>query len=224
MVGWLYAFGSPITEPSGYGYKLNTSEAQRALEYLKGLQASGCAWFDTEVDAKGEFANRQALFVVGSMFDITAQQQAFMQAGNNDEWLFIPFPSNTEPVVDSYGPSLLITRSTPARQLAAWLVAEWLVYPPNQAKWAEELGTYPTRQSSFNYLPEATTANPQQAQAMALLPRARSEPSLASWSVMRWAFEDVMEQLFEPQFGVDQIPALLENLQSVATEIFVLVR
>jgi ABC-type glycerol-3-phosphate transport system substrate-binding protein len=67
MVGWLYAFGSPITEPSGYGYKLNTSEAQRALEYLKGLQASGCAWFDTEVDAKGEFANRQALFVVGSM-------------------------------------------------------------------------------------------------------------------------------------------------------------
>ena len=224
MVGWLYAFGSPITDPSGHGYKLNTPETQQALEYLKGLQASGCAWFDTEVDAKGEFANRQALFVVGSMFDISAQQQAFAQAGNNDEWLVIPFPSNTEPVVDSYGPSLLITRSNPARQLAAWLVAEWLVYPPNQAKWAEALGTYPTRQSSSSYLPEATRANPQQAQALELLPKARSEPSLASWSVMRWAFEDVMEQLFTPQFGADQIPALLENLQSVATEIFVLVR
>lgn len=224
MLGWLFAFGSPITDPSGHGYKLNTPETQRALEYLKGLQASGCAWSDTEADAKVEFANRQALFIVGSLFDIPAQQQAFAQAGNNDDWLVIPFPSNIEPVVDSYGPSLLITRSDPARQLAAWLAVEWLVYPPNQANWAEALGTYPTRQSSLSYLPEASRSNPQQAQAMELLPKTRSEPSLASWSVMRWVFEDVMGQLFTPQFGADQIPTLLENLQSVATEIFVLVR
>ena len=36
---------------------------------------------------------------------------------------------------------------------------------------------------------------------------------------MRWALQDVMTQLFDPQFGADQIPALLEKLESVASEI-----
>jgi hypothetical protein len=62
--------------------------------------------------------------------------------------------------------------------------------------------------------------SPQWAQALNLIPDAHSEPSLASWSVMRWALEDVITQLFAPQFGADQIPALLEKLDSVAAEIY----
>jgi hypothetical protein len=122
--------------------------------------------------------------------------------------------------VDAYGPSLLITRSNPARQLAAWLVTKWLVYPPNQAKGVAAFETYPTRLSTLGYLTEPASDNPQWAEALELLPAAQSEPSLSSWRVMRWALEDVMRQLFSPQFGYDQIPALLENLDSVADEIF----
>ena len=121
--------------------------------------------------------------------------------------------------MDSYGPSLLITPSTPAQQLAAWLVIQWLVYPPNQAKWVAAQETYPTRLSTLGYLTEAASDNPQWAQALELLPAARSEPSLASWNVMRWALQDVMTQLFNPQYDADQIPALLEELDRVAAEI-----
>ncbi len=176
------------------------------------------------MEPQNEFASRQALFVVGSLFDIPAQQEAFAQTGSKDEWVVIPFPSSNQPVVDTYGPSLLITRSTPAQQLAAWLVIEWLVYPPNQAEWVKELETYPTRQSTLSYLSEAASTNPQWAQALALLPDARSEPSLASWSVMRWALEDATAQMFNPQFGADQIPSMLENLDSLAWEIIIQVR
>jgi hypothetical protein len=38
--------------------------------------------------------------------------------------------------------------------------------------------------------------------------------------MMRWALEDVMNQLFDPQFGTDQIPLLLENLDKTADEIY----
>ncbi len=220
LVGWIYSFGGGITNPDAPDYLFNTAETRQAFEYIKGLQESGCAWSEVGVEPQKVFANRQALFVVGSLFDIPAQQEAFAQAGSTDKWVVVPFPSNSKRVVDSYGPSLLITRSTPSQQLAAWLVVDWLVYPPNMAKWVKELETYPTRQSTMNYLTEDVNANPQWAEAMTLLPNSRSEPSLASWSVMRWALNDAMTQLINPQFVADQIPSLLENLDSVASEIY----
>jgi multiple sugar transport system substrate-binding protein len=223
-VGWIYAFGGNISRPSGQGYLFNTPETEQAFEYLKDLQASGCAWSDTGVNPQIEFAERQALFVVGSLFDIPNQQQVFDQENSKDDWLVIPFPSNTEPVVDTYGPSLLLTHSSPTRQLAAWLVIDWLVYPPNQAIWVSALETYPTRQSTLSYLTEAAHTNPLWAEALKLLPNARSEPLLASWSMMRWALNDTMAQLFDPQFSADQIPLMLENLDRVALEILTQVR
>ena len=222
LVGWIYSFGGEITNPDDPGYLFNTPETRQAFDYIKGLQLSGCAWAETEVDPQSEFANRQALFVVGSMFDVPAQREAFTQAGSTDDWLVIPFPSSSQAVVDTYGPSLLLTRSSPAQQLAAWLVVKWLVYTPNLAEWVQELETLPARQSTLNYL--SAGDNPQWAQALSLLPDAHSEPSLASWSVMRWALNDAMSELVNPQFSADQIPALLENLDSVASEIFSQVR
>jgi len=224
LIGWIYAFGGEITNPDSAGYLFTTTETRRAFEYLKGLQESGCAWSETGAEVQNEFANRQALFVVGSLFDIPAQREAFVHAGNTDEWMVIPFPSSNHQVVDTYGPSLLVTQSTPAQQLAAWLVVEWLVYPPKQAEWVEELEAYPTRQSTLSYLSEVANANTQWAQALELLPDARSEPSLASWSVMRWTLEDATMELFDQQFKTIQIPSLLEKLESVATEIFSQVR
>jgi ABC-type glycerol-3-phosphate transport system substrate-binding protein len=177
------------------------------------------------VDPLSEFAARHALFIVGSLLDIPAQRQAFDQAGNPDEWTVIPFPSASgEPVVDAYGPSLLVSRSTPAQQLAAWLVVDWLVYPPNQARWVAANDAYPTRHSTLGFLSGTIDTDPQYADALDLLPYARSEPSSPSWSVMRWALNDVMAQLFDPGFTAGQIPSLLENLDQVASEIFNQVR
>ena len=72
----------------------------------------------------------------------------------------------------------------------------------------------------MGYLTETAVDSPQWIQALELLPDVHSEPSLASWSMMRWALEDVMAQLFDPQFDADQIPSLLEKLDSVADEIY----
>jgi ABC-type glycerol-3-phosphate transport system substrate-binding protein len=114
----------------------------------------------------------------------------------------------------------LITRSNPAEQLAAWLVTQWLVYPPNQSEWIKVQETFPSRLSTLDYLTEIDADNPQWAQALELLPDAHSEPTLSSWKVMRWALEDVLTQLFTPQFESDQIPLLLQKLDDVADEIY----
>lgn len=218
--GWIYAFGGEITNPDAPGYLFNTPETRQAFTYLKDLVDAGCAWYDPEGDAQGKFAGREALFVVGSLFDIPAQQEAFSQAGNIDQWIVIPFPSRKQPVVDSYGPSIMITQSTPARQLAAWLVLKWLVYPHNQIDWVKAVGVYPTRESAANYIVENQGTDLQWNQALVLLPMARGEPSLASWSMVRWALNDSIFELIDPKFTREQIPSLLDSLDSTADEIF----
>jgi ABC-type glycerol-3-phosphate transport system substrate-binding protein len=224
LTGWIYASGGGVTNPDGEGYLFDTSQTLQAFKTIKDMVERGCAWSDTGVDPQNEFATRQALFIVGSLFDIPIQQEAFSQADSRDTWAVIPFPSRKQAAVDTYGPSVLITQSTPARQLAAWLVTEWLVYPPNQTEWVSELEVYPTRQSTLSYLDETSNHNPQWTQALSLLPVGRSEPSLASWSVMRWALNDAMTQLIDPKVTTDQIPAILENLDAVAAEIYSQVR
>ena len=224
LVGWIYAFGGDITQPDGSGYSFDTPATLRAFNYLKSLQSSGCAWHEVGADSEMEFANRHALFMVGSLEDIPAQSKAFKKAGNTDEWMVIPFPSRDKAVVVTYGPSLLLTHSTPVEQLASWLVIDWLISPSKLAELAEALGAYPTRLSALSDLSDVTGVTPQWAQALELLPRAHSEPSIASWSMMQWALEDAMRQLFDPDFVNDQIPNLLENLANVAAEIYIQVR
>ena len=219
LAGWIYAFGGEITNPNGSGYLFNTPETNQAFTYLKGLQGSGCAWLETEGEPQVEFAKRQALFIVGSLNDIPAQRAAFTQAGNEDQWMVIAFPSTKQAVIDTFGPSLLMSRSSGEQQLASWLVVEWLVYPPNQAAWVRALEVYPTRQSSVTYMGNISEVNPQWEQAMGLIPDAHAEPSIASWSVMRWAFEDAAKQLFSPQFLAERIPELIINLDNLANEV-----
>jgi multiple sugar transport system substrate-binding protein len=219
LMGWIYAFGGSIITPDGSGYAFNTPETRQALTFLKGLQESGCAWVDASQDPQAAFANRQALFVASSLFDIPSQQAAFEKPGSTDEWVVIPFPSTSQRVVESYGPSLLMTNSTVEKQLAAWLAIEWLVYPPNQAEFVRQVEAYPSRYTTLNYLSNVENTHPEWGQALKLLPDARSEPTLATWDSMRWALSDASAQLFSTKFSAEQVPSLVDSLDSLGQEI-----
>ena len=225
MVSWVYAFGGEITRSDGRGYQFNTSEAWQALDFMKGLQDSGCAFQEADSDPATEFAARRALYFAGSLADLPTVEAAFTAAGNRDNWTILPFPgSGSAPVLVTYGPALNITRSTVERELAAWLVAKWLVAPPNQAQWVAANHLLPVRRSTLEYLSEPMEENRQWAAAVEMLPLACSEPASASWSVMRWALNDAMAELFDPAFTAGQIPDLLEALDQAALEIFTQVR
>ena len=225
LVSWIYAFGGELTRADGRGYQFNTAETGQALDYLKGLQDSGCAWQSPSADPATEFATRRALFYAGPLADIPAVQAAMTAAGNRDQWTVLPFPSTAgSPVLVTYGPALLVTQSEAARQLAAWLAVEWLVYPPNQAQWAAQNSLLPVRESALGLLSEQMAEEEQWAAALELLPLARSEPAYVSWSVMRWALNDAMAELFSPTFTAGQVPDLLEALDQAALEIFTQVR
>jgi multiple sugar transport system substrate-binding protein len=225
LLGWIYAYGGDVNNPQGNGYRFDTEEAARALEFLRGMVDSGCAWVGESLQATGVFAARGALLYAGSMAGLEAQEAAMREAANDDEWTVMAFPAeNGGPVIAASGPALVVTRSTPEEELAAWLLIKWLVSPQNQADWVRASGYYPARESTLDLLETKLTSDEHWAAAMDLLPYVYAEPGYASWRVMRWALGDAMSELFSLEFDSEEIPALLKRLDAVAEEIHTQVR
>ena len=220
VLSWIYAFGGEGIDPQRSGYRFNTPQTEAALTYLKELYDAGCAWLSAGDYPDEEFAARRALFVTGSLADLSFQTTAFERAGNADRWTVLAFPSpRKQPVIDIYGPSFVLFEATVEEKLAAWLVVKWLTSPENQARFIAASGTYPIRASTLDHLEEYAAKHPQWSAALELLPFAQSEPGYPSWSVVRWVVSEVGTQVFRYYFTADRIPATLELMDETAAEL-----
>jgi len=231
LVGWMYAFGGSLANPDGKGYRIDTPENLKALTFLKGLQTQGCAWMTTGLYPHAEFAERRGLFMIGSTAGLASQSAAFQTAGTSDQWTVIPFAEETNssapfisPVVLAHGQDLMITSTTPERQLAAWLFARWLISPEVQSRWARADGSIPLRAATLGLLSDYAKAHPQWNSLVGSLDKIRSEPTYASWEIVRWVISDAAAQLFSSTFTADDIPDLLKMLEKTAAEAHIQVR
>jgi ABC-type glycerol-3-phosphate transport system substrate-binding protein len=220
LAGWIYAFGGEIYSQDKQRYRFDAPETQRAFIFLKELVDDGCAWFPEDAPLWAEFAARKALLINGSTAGFSAQNVALANASNNDRWTSIPFPSlESRPSIVIFGPSLAIVRSTPERQLAAWLFLKWLVIPENQADLVRISGVLPVRVSALKLLEEYGRSHRQWASTVELLPYAHVEPGVASWRTVRLVLSDAGGELFSPAFNAKAIPDLIRRLQTTAEEI-----
>ena len=220
VISWMYAFGGEIAEPEEKGYQFNTPEVEKALTFLRDLYDNGCAWLAESQYPGSELATRQGLFVSDSLAGIPYQTAAFEEAGNDDQWTVIPYPSPMgEPIIDVYGPSFEVLESNPEEELATWLFAKWLTSAENQASLIQVSGLYPIRASTLDYLDIENALNSQYVASLELIPYARSEPSYQSWRIVRWAVSDGATQLFRYYFTIDQVPSLVELLDQTAEEL-----
>ncbi len=218
MLGWIAAFGGEIENPQGYQF--GGEEVTEALAFIKDLYDRGCAWLSANRYPNAELATRQALFISSSLSGLPFQQEAFEQAGSEDEWTVLPFPGlDGQPVVPLTGPSFAMVKTTPAEQLGTWLFVKWLLEPERQARWVTASGLLPSRTSAREALESYESANPQWGRALSLVPFGRSEPRHGSWGVVRWALGDAAEQIYRLGLTLDQLPALQEELDQTAAEL-----
>jgi ABC-type glycerol-3-phosphate transport system substrate-binding protein len=219
LLAWIYAFGGQVEKNGEQGYEFESPEAVDALTFIHQLYTEGCAWKSHETEKHEKFANRQALFISSSLRELVNQQAAMEKVSSEDAWTVLPFPSRKGGTLDVFGPSLAITKSTQAKQLAAWLFVRWLVSAENQARWVSATRTLPTRVSVLPLLRGEKSRASQWESALALLPFAQVEPSFASWRSLRWALSDVVSQLVSPEFKGRQISDLLKTLDQLAEEV-----
>jgi ABC-type glycerol-3-phosphate transport system substrate-binding protein len=214
---WLLAFGGGVTAGSAYSFRTDPNLA--ALQFVKNLFDNHCAWLSTEPTPFDSFARRSALFVSAELAGLPSEVESMSRLKNSDEWTVIPFPGSQGSVLVAYGPSYSVLRSTPEKQLAAWLFSRWLLSPENQSQWVETTGLFPLRNSVLGMIQPYRQASPQWDTAVGYLSLAQDVPQLASWHKLRAALQDGMTMLFQINLSVDTLPSLLAEMDSLAREL-----
>jgi multiple sugar transport system substrate-binding protein/sn-glycerol 3-phosphate transport system substrate-binding protein len=117
---------------------------------LQRLFARGCAVEVPVSEANGQesrFANGQALFVMGSSSGLPFYADA-VSKGGKFKWDIAMPPTTGKPVINLYGASISVYKTTPEKELAAWLVIKFLGEKAQTTKWASATGYLPVRRSA----------------------------------------------------------------------------
>ena len=214
---WLLAFGGGVEQAGVYHFRSDPNLA--ALQFLKSLFDSHCAWLSIEPTPFDSFARRSGLFISADLAGLPVEMEAMARLGNPDEWTVIPFPGSPGRLVVTYGPSYSLISSTPEKQLAAWLFVRWLLQPESQSQWVERTGLFPLRNSVLDMIGPYRQASPQWEAARGVLPLAQGVPQLASWRKARYILQDGLTVLFRTNLPVDQLASALEEMDAMAQEL-----
>ncbi len=215
-LSWMLAFGGGASEAEGYRF-LRPDNID-AFTFAKKLYEDVCAW-QGDVDPREEFASRRALFVTGSLEEISAQIRAFSNAGSTDQWSALAFPGEQSDAFAVYGSSYIMLPSSDAEQLAAWLFVKHLLSSENQARWVEATGMFPLRKSTLTLLAPYAATHPQWLDAVKLLPQASQTPKRADWRIIRVAIGDGFNNMFRVNLPSGQVATILAHLDTLVRDL-----
>lgn len=210
-LSWLAAFGAePIPQAEGQPYAFESKPAESALAYLRGLLDDGCGWLAKNPAPYEYFASRMALFYSGTLADLYPQSRAMELAKSGDTWEILPFHgTDGKPFVYSSGYSYGVLKSTPEKQLAAWLFARWMETPSTAAALGDPLPSLPVSSAVRAQMASVQAKFPW-AQVLPLADFARPAPGLASWRGARRMVEDAAWQIYHQT--AESVPMILPAL------------
>ena len=217
-LSWMRAFEGGVLE--GSDYRFLTPNNIAAFQFLRKLQEDGCAWMPSEsLDPLAAFSERKALFVTADLGQFADVTRDFAAASNTDDWVPLAFPGKSNQAVVVYGSSLVMLKSAPETQLAAWLFMDWLLSPENDARAAKTNGLFPLRASSLELLGDYASSHPRWQQAVELIPQGDIQPQLGSWRKVRVMLGDGFTQMFRVSVPSGQVAAILAQMESTSREL-----
>jgi len=192
FASWTYAFGGDIYDGATNQYTLNSPAAVEAFKFLQSLFADGCARLVSEnYGDQSDFGNGTLLFTIGSSSGLPYYKSA-VEEGAAFDWSVAALPNKGTPKQDVYGASVSIPKSTPERELAAWIFIKYYTSPEVQKLWAEASGYFPVRQSVADMMGDYMAANPTYKASWDLLKYGWFEPAVPGYDFVRDEIEVVM--------------------------------
>lgn len=227
VAAWTYAFGGDILTADGTAYDYSSPATVDALSFVQELATPGedglvCAYF-FDGFPNPEVASRNALFAMGSSSGIPFYEGDFVtvaeEAGTEpDVYAVAAIPHTTaDPVMNIYGGDVMIVKTTPEQELAAWEFVKWFTTPEVQARWVDASGYFPTNSGAVEFLGTYNEANPVYASALDLLQYGKFEPQLISYQGVRDAAEESFNAILQgadPQETLDSLTELANELQA----------
>jgi ABC-type glycerol-3-phosphate transport system substrate-binding protein len=179
---WFLSRGAPLLTSDGSAPGFKGDAGAKMLEVLAESAQGGCFYrvpgARADLDA---FSTGRVAMIFASTSDLPDIRAAVEQQGGF-RWGVAPVPYGQLPeTLDISGPSWIILRSTPEKQLAAWLFARWFASTEQTAAWAHQTGQLPLRESAAERLKDQSADNPPYAAAIDLLRFAHADPLVAYW-------------------------------------------
>jgi multiple sugar transport system substrate-binding protein/sn-glycerol 3-phosphate transport system substrate-binding protein len=177
-------------EADGSAFDLTNDTVKETMGYMKELYDEGCATLIAEsYGDQTDFGNYKCLFTIGSTSGLPFYDQA-VKSGEQGEfqWSVAPLPymdGGDQPVMNVYGASVAVPKTTPEQEVAAWLFVKWMTSPEELARWVKISNYFPVRASAADLLEEYFDANPTFKDAFDLLQYGTFE---AQWCA---CYEDV---------------------------------
>ena len=178
---WLNSRGGSIISADGAKTTFNEAEGVRTLATLQETAASGC-FYRSQAEAIRDFARGKVAMIFAQTTQLPEIFKA-VEGRGGFRWGVSPVPyGRRTPSLTINGPAWVMLRSTPARQLAAWLFVRWFSESPQTVRWSELTGLLPLRRSAAQGLAGVFTANVGFKVAFDLLTVAQAQPDVPQWA------------------------------------------
>jgi multiple sugar transport system substrate-binding protein/sn-glycerol 3-phosphate transport system substrate-binding protein len=224
FASWTFAFGGDVFDYKAGAYTYNSEAAVAAMTFLQDLFTSGCATLVTErYGDQTDFGAGKLLFSIGSTSGLPFYGSA-VNEGAQFEWSVAPIASTLEKApVNIYGASVSIPKTTPERELAAWLFIKYYTSAEVNAKWAVVSNYFPVRKSSANALADYFAQNPTYAFAFSQLGNGKFEPPTVGYDFVRDRVVEVMAAIVDGGNVQELLDALNEEANAILTEYMTIV-
>ncbi len=195
----VFSRGGRIISPDGSAYVFNGPAGVETLAMIQRLFKNKCAVEIPAGERFGEqnrFGNGEVLFVFASSSGLPFYREA-VERGAKFNWDISLLPYTERPAVNLYGASVSVFKTTPERELAAWLVIKFLGERPQTVRWAVNTGYLPVRQSAKAEVIAAFERDPQWG------PVARSYARIFDW--LQYAMVE------SPVAGYDPVRTIIDQ-------------
>ena len=204
--------------PDGSSFDYENDTVKETMGFIKDLYDQGCVTLIAEsYGDQTDFGNYRTLFTIGSTSGLPYYDAA-VKSGEQGEflWSVAPLPymdGGDEPVMNLYGASVTVPKTTPEQELAAWLFVKWYTSPEQNARWAKISQYFPVRKSAADAMGDYFDENPTFKKAFDLLPYATYE---AQWCPCYEEVRRSMEDAYSAILDGADIDATLAQLQEDA--------
>lgn len=180
---WLNSRGGSILSEDGTHATFNSDEGVRTLTTLQETAKSGC-FLNSGTNAIRDFARGKVAMIFAQTTQLPEIFDA-VEARGGFRWSVSPVPyGRRDPTLTISGPSWVMLKSTPAKQLASWLFIRWFAETPQAVRWSQLTGLLPLRQSAGLGLADEFAANAGLKVAFDLLTVAHAQPDVPQWDAI----------------------------------------
>lgn len=218
MASWVFAFGGDIYNAKTNQFTFDSKEAIAAMTFLQSLAKDGCVRIVDGYNDQVQFGAGKSLFTVASSTGLGVYYpQAIAEGVGEMEWNVGPVPNTGKIKQNIYGASVSIPKSTPERELAAWIFLKYYTSPDVQVYWAQETQYFPVRKSVADQMTDFFETYPPYKTAWELIQYGAFEPAVPGYDPIRTEMNNAMAAIIEDP--TSDVTAIMTALNETANAI-----